>query len=264
VLTLVTVIWSAVHYFAPAKASSTILLPPYANTPPPHLIKALPDFSAITNVNEKKSLFFTYLLPLIEDENNHLIQLRRALLNFYVQHSNSMTSQPTPDEQHWLKGLASYYGTDSDNDPKKIIEDLLLRIDLIPASLVLAQAAIESGWGTSRFAQEGNNLFGQWCFKRGCGIVPKNRSSNKSHEVARFKDINSSIRSYMKNINSFSAYSEFRALRDKISSDQKRSSDDTLLLLAGLERYSEQGLIYIQKLESVIKSNNLTQFDVDA
>jgi Bax protein len=129
----------------------------------------------------------------------------------------------------------------------------LARVDTVPLSLVLAQAANESSWGQSRFAQEGNNLFGEWCFREGCGIVPEQRSAGKSHEVAAFDSVNASVRSYLHNLNTGRAYAALRKLRQ-----QARAAGEApkaMVLASGLARYSERGLAYVHEIKAMIRSN---------
>ncbi|MDX1692638.1 MAG: glucosaminidase domain-containing protein [Ketobacteraceae bacterium] len=198
----------------------------------------LPDFAAYDNVKEKKQAFFEYLRPLAEEENQRLAQLRASL--------------DTLSESK-LKKLADDYGLPEDSD--NLAEKLKKRIDEIPVSLVLAQAAIESAWGTSRFARKGNNLFGQWCFTEGCGMVPQARAADASHEVRTFKTARNAIRSYMHNLNSHRAYSKVRQLRTR-----QRASNESLsgcYLAEGLESYSEKGARYVDMVKSMIRINKL-------
>ncbi|MFT6030112.1 MAG: Bax protein [Oleiphilaceae bacterium] len=218
-------------------------------------IEKLPNFSSITNSQKKKQAFFDFLLPIIVDENIFLMQIRNQLKD--LEQKFKLQSLKI-DETEWLFELKKDYLVESE-DIKTIIQTLLKKIDIIPPSLILAQAAIESGWGTSRFAREANNLFGHWCFSAGCGLVPKQRDDNKAHEVAKFDTINESIRAYLKNLNSFHRYEYFRALRAQ--STIKQTGKGVLKLLAGLEAYSEQGNLYIKKVSNLIKHNKLQRFD---
>jgi Bax protein len=133
-----------------------------------------------------------------------------------------------------------------------------MRVNIIPPAMALAQAAKESGWGTSRFASDGNNYFGQWCYKPGCGLIPKARKTGKSHEVAVFNSAKESVQAYMHNINTHQAYDELRAIRAKLQKTGKPLSG--LDLLQGLHAYSERGQIYVKELESMIQFNQLEKF----
>jgi Bax protein len=218
-------------------------------------IEKLPNFSSITNSQKKKQAFFDFLFPMIVDENIFLMQIRNQLKD--LEQKFKLQSLRI-DETEWLFELKKDYLVESE-DIEIIIQTLLKQIDIIPPSLVLAQAAIESGWGTSRFARKANNLFGHWCFSEGCGLVPKERDDNKAHEVAKFDTINESIRAYLKNLNSFHRYEDFRTLRAQ--STIKQTGKGVLKLLPGLEAYSEQGNLYIKKVTNLIKHNKLQRFD---
>jgi Bax protein len=219
-----------------------------------HDIETLPNFSAYTDAAEKKQAFFSFLYPIVEKENRFLMDIRQQLLNLEkVINERTLTE----DELNWLTLLSEDYSIDQ-HDAQQMLVQLLLHIDSVPPSMVLAQAAIESGWGTSRFARKGNNLFGHWCFERGCGLVPKSRDDDKSHEVAKFRSVNESIRAYLKNLNSFHRYEEFRKLRQAYLTDE---ATDVHQLLPGLLAYSELGAIYIKKVRRMINQNNLIRFD---
>ena len=135
----------------------------------------LPDFSAINQAPERKQLFIETLRPLVEQKNYLLQNTRDNLLEIKQSHAKNGYLNDSDTEQ--LNRLREDYQVSREDFPKddKAIEILLLRVDVLPAAMVLAQAAVESGWGTSRFAEEANNLFGQWCYTPGCGIVPKQR-----------------------------------------------------------------------------------------
>lgn len=217
-------------------------------------IHDLPDFAAFEDTTEKKQAFFNFLYPIVAKENMFLLDIRQQLLSLQ---ETIKTRELSEDEQKWLTELSQEYLLEQ-SETQKIIDQLLLSINSIPPSMVLAQAAIESGWGTSRFAKKGNNLFGHWCFERGCGLVPASRDDNKSHEVAKFKSINESIRAYLKNLNSFHRYEEFRKLRDRTMENNKV---DVFKLIPGLLAYSELGPRYIKKVNRMIKQNDLQSFD---
>ncbi|MDX8381543.1 MAG: glucosaminidase domain-containing protein, partial [Ghiorsea sp.] len=130
---------------------------------------------------------------------------------------------------------------------------LLKRVDTVPLELVLSQAANESAWGTSRFARKANNLFGQWCFTKGCGLVPSRRNAGSTHEVAAFKSPQLSVRSYLRNLNTGRVYKDLRTIRA-----QKRAQGKTATafeLAEGLNKYSERGQAYVKEIRSMIKYN---------
>lgn len=218
-------------------------------------IDKLPNFSSFTNSQNKKQAFFDFLFPIIVDENLFLMNIRKQLKELEQKYKLQSLNA---DETEWLFELKKDYLLESE-DIEIILQTLLKQIDIIPPSLVLAQAAIESGWGTSRFAKKANNLFGHWCFSKGCGLVPKKRDDNKGHEVAKFDTVNESIRAYLKNLNSFHRYEGFRTLRAQ--SSIKQTGKGVLKLVPGLEAYSEQGKLYIKKVTNLIKHNKLQRFD---
>tara|TARA_R110002072_G_scaffold4280_1_gene30204 strand:+ start:13000 stop:13800 length:801 start_codon:yes stop_codon:yes gene_type:complete len=215
-------------------------------------IQSLPNFSSFKNTQKKKDAFFNFLYPIAIEENLFLLDIRNQL--GVLKNKTALEVQ----EINWLMQLKSDYFIESE-DTVESIDQLLKRVDVIPPSLILAQAAIESGWGTSRFAKKANNLFGHWCFSKGCGLVPSSRDNGKAHEVAKFDSVNESIRSYLKNLNSFHRYQQFRLLRSQ--SNIKEAGDGVLKLIPGLKAYSEQGEIYIKKVQNLIKHNKLQKFD---
>ena len=131
-------------------------------------------------------------------------------------------------------------------------------MDIIPTSIALAQAAKESGWGTSRFALEGNALFGQWTWS-GEGLKPKDSEKNEGHKVMKFNVLQASVRAYQRNINTHSTYKEFRKERAKLRDQGKPL--DSLILSKHLNKYAETGEKYVEVLKQIIKQNNLQDFD---
>lgn len=214
-----------------------------------------PDFSQYEAGKARKTAFFSYFLPIIEQQNTAIITTREQLLMW----------QENPDSMGWfeqneLLEIADYYRVkDFDVNNPSQWQTLLNRVNTIPASLALAQAANESSWGTSRFAVKGNNYFGQWCFKKGCGLVPKKRLDNKVHEVAAFNSANDSVASYLRNLNSHPAYTNLRAIRKKLLANDKKVSG--VALSRGLLKYSERGQHYVDELEQMIRFNKLGQYD---
>ncbi|WNO09435.1 glucosaminidase domain-containing protein [Teredinibacter sp. KSP-S5-2] len=213
----------------------------------------LPDFSTYANVKEKKAAFFAYLRPLIEAENAQIVVERDQLTQ--IKESWEQTNNLTSKQQAALDDLLSKYDVDPEFEPAKQFDRLMLKVNIIPPSLVLAQAANESAWGTSRFAREGNNLFGQWCFTKGCGIVPKLRDEEAFHEVRRFNSPAESIASYCRNINTHNAYKGLRKIRAELSQNGQTISG--YKLAAGLNSYSERGETYIEELRDMMRTNRL-------
>jgi len=143
--------------------------------------------------------------------------------------------------------------------PLTTLKKLKPKIDKIPVSLALAQAANESAWGTSRFARDGHNYFGQWCYTPGCGLVPKQRAQSATHEVKRFSHPFASVKSYLHNLNTHAAYRNFRQMRAQQRA--QKQSLDSIRLAQGLKQYSQRGLAYVEELQAMIRYNQLTQFD---
>ena len=212
-----------------------------------------PDFSAIKNVDARKKAFVAYLKPVIEDINLQRAAERQELEGIY----SDLLAGKEPDywKRHQLKVWAKRYAIEYREDNlKAIAERLRLHLDQIPSSMVLAQAALESAWGTSRFAAQGNNFFGQWCFTKGCGMVPKARPEDAKHEVKEFNSTEDSLYRYFNNINSNPVYQQVREIRTQAREAGKPLSG--LDMVAGLENYSQRGQAYIDDLRSVIRSNN--------
>ncbi len=202
----------------------------------------IPNFAAITDIKARKQAFFDYLSPFILAENTKIQELRR-----YIRKQNMQT----PSAQ--IKQLAMQYRLKPSDT--QIKQSLLSKVDSLPPSLVFAQAAIESAWGTSRFAVQGNNLFGQWCFSKGCGLVPSQRSHGQHHEVKRFQSPAESIASYMQNLNSHPSYV---VLRDNRFAQRKSGEAVNGCFLAeGLIDYSERKSAYVESLKQLIRVNNL-------
>lgn len=215
-----------------------------------------PDFSAIADVQERKAAFFDYLLPFVTEKNELLLKDRSR-----IQAILDNPEPPSREDKTWIAALRSLHklrklGVYTHED----IAALLRYVDVIPASLVLAQAANESAWGTSRFAVEGNNYFGQWCFTRGCGLVPNARGEDQDHEVRKFTDARESVFAYIDNLNSNSAYKELRSIRSQLRKEGETITG--LALVHGLENYSQRGQDYIDEIESLIDYNELWRFNV--
>ena len=212
----------------------------------------LPDFSTIEPVSARKSAFFNYIRPVVRQENMR-IRYDRAFIE-------SIAGNIRQDNYHQnanlrkLQRIAKRYHYEI-KDVNQAIEQLLLQVDVIPEALVLVQAANESAWGTSRFARQANNLFGQWCYTAGCGLVPKNRNKGAKHEVRKFDSPKASIVSYMRNLNSHAAYKEFRQIRSQLKRNNRKVT--AIKLAQGLLNYSERREAYVHELVEMIKQNNL-------
>ena len=197
----------------------------------------------IENTKKRKEFFIQIVLPLVLKENNN-IKLDRKRLFTIINKSNN-----TKLEKKWLEKKYKQYGISS-----KDLSVLKIRMDEIPVSLALAQAAKETGWGTSRFAQEGNALFGQWTWS-GEGLKPKDSDKDQGHKVMKFNVLQASVRAYQRNLNTHSSYKDFRKARAKLR-DQGKDLD-SLILAEYLDAYAETGEKYVQVLRKIISQNNL-------
>ena len=222
---------------------------------PPFAITSLPYGLGTLDKSEKKTVFFRALLPIVLAENQRLRNQRMFLLAQFGRGA----VDPDSDAGQRVTELAADYRVRSDLNNPQIREILLRRVDVVPAALVLAQAAQESGWGTSRFALEANNLFGIWTWDEDKGSLPINRPSNASHFVRIYPNVQASVRAYLHNINVGAAYAGFRALRAEM-----RSHGEALnpFELAGtLDRYSAGGETYVTNIRAMLRSNELYRLD---
>lgn len=210
----------------------------------------VPDFAEIYDVNERKREFFAYLLPAIEETNQRILAQREMLATLHDKYRAGETLSRA--ERDWISRLADYYRVDADSMQQRF-QVLARRVDIVPETVVLIQAANESGWGTSRFAREGLNFFGQWCWTEGCGIVPAARPDGQVYEVRRFESMEASVVAFVRNLNTHFAYQELRAMRLEERQMDDRVSSDTIT--AGLMSYSERGQDYIDELNQMIRIN---------
>lgn len=211
----------------------------------------VPDFAEIEDITNKKQAFFDYLRPAIDAQNEYLTNLRNYLQGL---RAKAVANEALNDEQQAeLDWLIEEYRIDTDHELIAIFDVLLRRIDIIPVELVLVQSANESAWGTSRFAKEGYNFFGMWCFVEGCGFVPNRRGEGAIHEVAKFDDLSRAVYSYMRNLNRHPAYRELRAIRARLRANQQEIT--AIKLSEGLLRYSERGHEYVDELQQMIRVN---------
>ncbi len=211
-------------------------------------------------VEQKKQIFFRMILPLILMANEEVTSDREALMR--LKSRLAETRIPHADDLDELRSLATKYRLSEDGDVisvAKPLKTLERRIDIVPPSLALAQAATESAWGTSRFAVEGNALFGQWTFGDK-GMVPEEQRAEKGdHKVASFRSPLHSVRSYLRNLNTNRAYREFRDYRAAARAEGKPISGEALA--SALSRYSERGADYIKEIRQIIVGNDLSALD---
>ncbi len=214
---------------------------------PVYLRKFPRDLSKIKSTQKKKDTFIKIVMPLILDENDKILEDRNKLFKILGKPSN------TRGEKVWLKRRFKDYKVDGED-----IAELKLRMDAIPTSLAIAQAAKESGWGTSRFALDGNAMFGQWTWSEE-GIEPSEKSKNQGHKILKFPMLQSSVKAYMKNLNTHRGYSQLRNERAKLR--EKNQNVSGLDLADYLYNYAQNGSEYVKILRKIIQQNDLTDFD---
>ena len=205
------------------------------------------EMKSIEDVKKRKNLFIQIVLPLIIEENTKIKLDRKKLFIILNKNSNSKS------DIEWLKKKFKQYGV-----AKNDLSTLKIRMDEIPVSLAIAQAAKETGWGTSRFAQKGNALFGQWTWS-GNGIKPSAADSESKHKVASFKVLKASVKAYQRNINTHSSYKKFR--KERAIQRDNYGKLNSLELVKYLDKYAETGIEYTKILSKIIKQNSLTDFD---
>jgi len=221
--------------------------------------REMPDFSQWPAGDARKSRFFGYLQPLIEAENERVREQRGEV--------ERLANLAAEDDLRWLgrrrlAALAEAYRVPHEDVPAiDVLDELRMRVDTVPLSLALAQAAKESGWGTSRFAREGYALFGERCFEAGCGIVPKARGKGLRHEVTRFDSPREAVASYVRNLNTHPDYATFRQHRANL---RRTPSPHPGIDLAGtLMSYSERREDYIREVRQMIRFNGLAGLTAD-
>ena len=231
---------------APRKLKSTNL------QVPEDIYSELPDFTSYSDVNQKKQDFFEFILPIVEQENQKVLEERARILAMLqkVNHGDTLSEE----EMEILEETAIRYRVDNrDIGSEEFFRALLLHVDIIPEELALVQAANESAWGSSYFARKGNNLFGQWCFTPGCGVVPRKRMAGATHEVAVFDDLKHSVRFYIQYLNSHPAFRQLRVVRYHArEAGQEPSGYD---MAVGLQKYSGIGMEYVNTLRSMMRHN---------
>lgn len=205
------------------------------------------DLNGLKNTQLKKETFIKIVLPLIVAENEKIFADRKKLI---ILSDKKFTTDP---EKQWIRQKLLEYKV-----KKGDLKELLVRMDIIPASIALAQAAKESGWGTSRFALEGNAIFGQWTWS-GQGIAPLDRASNKNHKILKFPILRASVKAYKNNLNTHKSYSRFREKRSQLRAKNKKISG--LELTEMLNNYAQTGSEYTKILNQIIRQNRLTDFE---
>ncbi|MET2849513.1 glucosaminidase domain-containing protein [Vibrio owensii] len=213
----------------------------------------IPDFNSIKDTKDKKTAFFDFLRPKIALENQRIEKERAFLTSLTI-------GEVSLEQTSYAERLASLYSypLQEGTVTQAWLDEMFKRVNVLPEALVLTQAANESAWGTSRFATQANNLFGQWCYKKGCGIVPEHRGAGKTHEVEKFDTVQESVHGYFMNVNRNRAYADLRDIRANLAEKHKDllSVATASELTHGLLAYSERGIAYVNDLRAMIRHNN--------
>lgn len=212
----------------------------------------VPEFAEYSDVRAMKESYFAFLLPMIEGEKAHLRQVRAYLQELETRYQEG-EGELSESELAWLSDLAERYGIAQTQPLAEQLAELNLRVDVVPINLILMQSANETGWGRSRFARQARNFFGQWCWTSGCGLVPRARPEGQVYEVRKFDSVESSVRSYIHNLNTHFAYEELRARRAEL-----REAGEPLTIAnlgPGLQSYSERGQAYVDELLQMLRVN---------
>ena len=204
------------------------------------------DLDTIKSVNEKKETFLQILLPLVVAENEKIEEDREHLLKI-------LKGNESTKNKKWLNKKYKAFKVSDKN-----INELIEKIDIIPTSIALAQAAKESGWGTSRFALEGNAIYGQWTWS-GDGIEPLEKTKDQNHKILKFPLLRASVKAYINNLNTHRGYKGFREKRAELRKQNKKLSG--IELIHELENYAQTGKEYTKILEKIIKQNNLDELE---
>lgn len=234
-----------------ADSAAASSLPPRIDTS--FEAEPLPPLTAVEAGPPRKVMFLGYMTPIIEAVNDEVRERRQAVL---MAEQRLADGELDSAAREWLQVMARRYRVDGETVEQQIA-GLKRHVDIIPVSLALAQGALESAWGTSRFARQGNNIFGKWCFEPGCGIVPARRPNNATYEVAAYPDVAEATRDYMHHLNSHPIYEPLRGRRAaaRANNESPKGHD----LAAGLEFYSAKGDEYIRMIRGTIEANDLDE-----
>ena len=244
VVVVIWVMWMVSLSLSYEYKVSLAVVPPVVSQAAPHQVKKPVKHS---NIALKKQRFFQKMRPLVDAENQRVMEQR-----LFLQAMHEKT-ELSPAEQTRLDALLQTYRIQGDVQGAIPWDEVWVRVDIVPPALVLVQAANESAWGTSRFAREGNNFFGEWCFQQGCGLVPLHRKQGFTHEVKVFSSPQLSVRSYLHNLNTRDAYQALRAIRaqQRLQGQEPTASD----LAEGLLLYSERGQAYVESIQKMLEHN---------
>jgi Bax protein len=224
------------------------------NQPVPRMFLAsLPeDLAKVPENKQRKAIFFQAMLPLVLQVNEEILTDRRRL--WTLRYRTALGETPSAADRLWLRVMTERYKVKPGD-----FSALIARIDIVPPSLALAQAAEESGWGTSRFAKQGNAMFGQWTTSSSAGLVPSKRDEGKTHRVRAFDSLIDSVRAYTMNLNNHRAYKGFRKARQ--AARRAGAGLDGRRLAGKLNKYSERGQHYVKAIRGLIDFNELSSLD---
>lgn len=220
-------------------------------------LQTLPtDIADMRSSTARKHLFLRTILPIVLMENRRLREQRQHVILLL-----DLPPAAGSELEGWLIKTARKYRIKGDLGESKNRSELLKRLDEIPTAMALAQAAIESGWGTSRFAREGNSLFGQWTYKKTGGLTPENRAEDATHSVQAFPNLQASVRAYMHNLNIGHAYEDLRETRARLRAEGKIPGP--LEIAAHLQRYSQRGQDYVREVQRMIAGKDFAALHLD-
>jgi len=222
----------------------------------PRMPGRLPNMHGMT-LAQRDAAFIHFMVPLVDEVNVNVAQQRERLedIQRYLQHHTQLSAL----QEGWLQQIASEYQVKPFDFKRHIdMHRLLTRVDIVPVSLALAQSINESAWGRSRFAREGNNFFGQWCFTENCGIVPEHRPTGDTYEVAKFASPLDAVRAYVHNINTNDAYAQLRLIRADFRAQGKSLTGSALA--NGLVNYSQRGAAYVHIIQGIIRDYHLARY----
>ena len=227
----------------------------------------VPEFTDIQDVKTKKHTYVQFIGKLAYQNNQLILRKRSFIQNLVTYYASLLDSDPelsitefqagllSSSEQDKLQFLIEEYRIKS-HKVSDVLLELLLRVNIIPIELIQVQTANESGWGTSRFAVQGYNYFGLWCYQTGCGFVPKHRTEGMTHEVAKFSTPAQGMYRYVLNLNRNKAYRQLQIKRQALLHSRKLTSFELAMqLTTTLEAYSERGQAYIDELQSMLRVN---------
>lgn len=234
---------------------------PPGGSVPAVAIDTFPDDLSALPVSLKKSVFFRALLPMVLAENRRIAAARDRLKTLDAMLDADPQQPLAESDKAFTEQLLRRYRVEGDIRDPQVRDTLLRRVDTVPPALALAQAANESGWGTSRFTREANNLFGEWTWNEDIGLLPRRRAEGATHFIRIFPSLHASVRAYIHNLNTGHAYGYLRQMRARLR-DQGRFPD-ALTLARGLERYSERGQAYVNEIRAMIRHNDLDALPSD-